>query len=223
MLFRSINFVLADQLLNANYNAGEYLDAATAFLPQQFDISNPAKALMAWIPQIIKPGVLTLLGVKDFPTIRPMESQSQTAKEPGLRFTESTSPVAKKLGEALNISPIKIDYLLTGYAGRATGFLTGKPGIYNPFTSLSRDYYFQSGRKVQNFYDIKTENDQQYHDYKKELKTFSDAEINKIYETRDQVKIIDKMLTEYRDLDLTKEPDYASKLRTDILNEMEKL
>ena len=218
-----INMVLADQLFNANYSAGEYLDAGTSFLPQQFDISNPAKAFLSWIPQIIKPAVLTVLNVKDFPTIRPMESQAQQAKEPGLRFTESTSPVAKKVGEALNISPIKLDYLLTGYAGRATGFLTGKPGIYNPFQALSREYYFQSGRKVQNFYNTKAENEQQYHDYKNDLKKFSDKEIDAIYNTRDQVKYIDKMLNEYRDLDLEKEPDYAAKLRTDILKEMEKL
>jgi hypothetical protein len=50
---------------------------------------------MAWIPQIIKPGVLTLAGVKDFPKIMPLESQSQKAKSPGLRSTEATSPVAK--------------------------------------------------------------------------------------------------------------------------------
>lgn len=218
-----INMLWADKILDAQYGAGEYFSATMSWLPQQFDLSQPAKALMAWIPQIMKPGVLTMAGVKDYPKIMPLESQSQQAKPPGLRFTESTSPVAKALGEKLNISPIKIDYLLTGYVGRAVGFLTGKPGIYNPFTAMSRQYYFDSGRKVQHYYELKEKNDQDYYAFKHGLKTFTPEQRKEKQDLRERLKAIDNLLSDYRDIDPDKEPEKAARFREEILKRINAL
>jgi hypothetical protein len=204
------NMMWSDRALNAQYDAGEYINAATAWLPQQLDISSPAKALMAWVPQIIKPAVLTLAGVKDYPKIMPLESQSQQAKPPGLRFTEATSPLAKELGEKLNLSPIKIDYLLTGYFGRAVGFATGKPGIYNPFSAMGRQYYFDSGRKVQHFYELKTKNDEAYYAFKHGLRDFTPEERTKYQAEREKLTTIYNILSDYRDIDPDKEPERAA-------------
>lgn len=218
-----INMMIADKKLNANYTAGEYLNAGMSWLPQQIDISQPTRALLSWIPQIIKPGVLTIAGVKDFPKIMPLESQMQQSKSPGLRATESTSPVAKWLGKTFNLSPIKIDYLLTGYAGRATGFLTGKPGIYNPFKSMQRQYYFSSGRKVQQFYDMKEKNDQDYYDYKHKLKEFKLGERTEIIKQRSKLNAVSDLIGQYRDVDTDKSPEKAEKLRNRILDKINEL
>jgi hypothetical protein len=218
-----VNMLWADKALQANYKVGEYINASMAWLPAQFDITQPAKLLMAWIPQIIKPAILTAVGMKDFPKIMPLESQSQTNKLPSQRFTEATSPVAKKLGELLNLSPIKIDYLLTGYLGRATGFLTGKPGVYNPLKAMGRDYYFESGRKLQDFYDMKEVNDQEYKAYKDMTKKFSLGESTRILKKHAQLKIINNLLTDYRDIDPDKFPLQAKKYRDIILQQLNKL
>jgi len=212
-----INMAIADGLLKAKYSVGDYIAAGTAYLPQQLNPTRPVEAMFAWIPQIAKPAILAALNQQDFPRLRPLDSIMQEAKTPGLRFTERTSPVAKALGKRLNISPIKIDYLLTGYLGRATGFVTGKPGIYDPFKGINREYYFQSGRRVQNFYDLKKKNQQEYHDYTKRLLKYSPEKVREIKRTRERVNFINEMLEAYRDLDIEKQPERASRLRGRIL------
>lgn len=212
------NMAIMDKKLRSNYSVGEYINGAMAFLPQQFDFTQPARALVSWIPQILKPGVETAMNVKDFPTIMPLESQSAQYKEPRFRFNETTSPLAKKLGDKLNISPIKLDFLMTGYFGRAFGFLTGKPGIYNPLLSMTRKYYFESGRKIQAYYDMKKKNDEEYQSYTKELKIFTPEQEDKLLDRRAQLQEIDSLMEEYREIDVEKEPDDAADLRAEILD-----
>ena len=218
-----INMFVADKKLQANYTVGEYLNAMTSWLPAQADITQPIKMFMAWIPQIIKPGALTIAGVKDFPKIMPLESQTIQNRAPEYRYTEATSPVAKWLGEKLGLSPIKIDYLLTGYLGRSVGFATGKPGILNPFKAMSREYYFTSGRKIQTFYELKEENDQKYEAYKKGRKDFKFGERTEILKKRAKLKEIEKILELYKDIDIEKQPERAKKLQIQILSKINDL
>lgn len=77
---------------------------------------------MAWnsIPISGPQGVKPLLEVAinhSFYTGRDIESARLQRYEPGERYTERTSEVAKMIGGALNISPTKIDYLVRGYTG----------------------------------------------------------------------------------------------------------
>lgn len=217
------NMMLADMMMSADYSAGEYINAGTSWIPQQFNFTSPLKALLSWVPQIIKPGFLTAVGMKDYPNIRPLESQTQQSKEPGFRFTESTSPVAKFVGEKTNLSPIKIDYLLTGYLGRATGFVTGNKNAYNPFRAYNREYYFQSGRKIQNFYETKDTNEQQYHDYRNKIRDFTKEEIDGMLQSKSKIKNITTLLSRYGDLDLEKNPDQAKEIRDEILKRIDEL
>lgn len=215
-----INMLWANKSLDADYTAGDFINAGTAWLPAQLNPTQPIKMFMAWIPQLIKPGVLTIAGVRDFPKILPLESQTLTNRAPEFRFNEQTSPVAKYLGKVFNMSPIKIDYLLTGYAGRATGFLTGKPGIYNPLTSLNRQYYFTSGRKVQHFYDLKKQNDEDYEAFNNKRRTFRLGEPTKILTLRARLEVVDDLLGLYRD---EQNPDKARDLRDKILKKIDDL
>ena len=218
-----VNMMWADKKLKANYTAGEYLTAGVSWLPQELDPSDPARALISWMPQVIKPGVLTLANTKDFPTIMPLESEAQKNKPAGLRYNGATSVVAKWIGEKLNLSPIKIDYLLNGYVGRVSGYFTGKPGIYNPLRAMSRKYYFSSGRRVQSYYNTKQKNDQDYYAYKHKLKKFNFRERSAIIRKRKELQVIGKLMGDYRAVDLDKKPERAAKLRIKILDKILKL
>jgi len=52
-----------------------------------------------------------------FFTGRAIESDRLQRFEPGERYDERTSEVSKLIGGALNISPVKLDYLIRGYTG----------------------------------------------------------------------------------------------------------
>jgi hypothetical protein len=78
------------------------------------------------MPQGIKPVLETAINYSFF-TGRPIESERLQRYEPGERYTERTSELAKMVGGALNISPVKIEYLIRGYTGSlplAIGSLT---------------------------------------------------------------------------------------------------
>jgi hypothetical protein len=68
------------------------------------------------MPQGIKPALETAINYSFF-TGRPIESERLQRYEPGERYTERTSEIAKLVGGALNISPVKIEYLIRGYTG----------------------------------------------------------------------------------------------------------
>jgi hypothetical protein len=77
---------------------------------------------MAWnsIPISGPQGVKPLLEVAinhSFFTGRDIESARLQQYEPGERYTERTSEIAKLIGGTLNISPVKLEYLIRGYTG----------------------------------------------------------------------------------------------------------
>lgn len=72
------------------------------------------------IPQAVKP-LLEIGTGKSFYTGRDLESAYEQTLEPGYRYRPGkTSELARVMGEALNISPIKIDAFIQGY-GSSTG------------------------------------------------------------------------------------------------------
>jgi hypothetical protein len=81
-----------------------------------------AIAKMAWnnVPNIApaagKP-IVELAANYSFYTGRAIESERMLQLEPGERYTERTTEIAKAIGGMLNISPTKIEYLIRGYTG----------------------------------------------------------------------------------------------------------
>lgn len=81
-----------------------------------------AIAKMAWnnvpnfTPQGIKP-VVEVATNYSFYTGRSIENARMQQYEPGERYDERTSEIAKGIGGILNISPTKIEYLIKGYTG----------------------------------------------------------------------------------------------------------
>jgi hypothetical protein len=79
-------------------------------------------AKMAWnnvpniSPSAVKP-VVEIAANYSFFTGRSIENARMLQYEPGERYNERTTEIAKSIGGALNISPTKIEYLIRGYTG----------------------------------------------------------------------------------------------------------
>lgn len=85
------------------------------------------------LPAAAKPVIEAGLG-RSFFTGRDIESMQEQQREPGERFRDGTSEVAKAIGQTFNVSPIKLEYLIRGYTGslgvalvQSLNFLTPAP------------------------------------------------------------------------------------------------
>lgn len=117
------------------------------------------------VPSYVRP-ILENMTNYSFFLQRELESASLQGKVPGERFTSSTSELAKSIGQATNVSPIKIDNLLRGMFGMAgSTTLLATDAILNP-TRPDRPLYqmpFGSiflydtvgGRNKTEFYDLR--------------------------------------------------------------------
>jgi len=81
-----------------------------------------AIAKMAWnnVPNVTPAAGKPLFEVAanySFYTGREIESQRLQQLEPGERYTDRTTEIAKSIGSMLNISPVKLEYLIRGYTG----------------------------------------------------------------------------------------------------------
>jgi hypothetical protein len=97
--------------LYAERGADEALDAAKRIL-----INLIPGGSNYGIPQAVKPLIEVGLG-KSFFTGRDLESGVEQKQEPWARYRDNTSEAAKLLGSWFNISPIKIETLVSGYTG----------------------------------------------------------------------------------------------------------
>ena len=238
-----LNMALADIILNADYTVGDYIAGGTAWLPSQFDIEDPKRSIFSVIPQIFKPAVLVASGMKDYPKVLPLENESLKHLPSELRFHKKTSSFAKGAGrtwlaQKMDLSPIKIDYLLTGYLGRTVQLFTGKPDAFNLFF---REYYFTNGRRIADFYEKKKEIEENFNGLKFEIKQLDagiskasqsermvikskirekEIALEKMEDTYESTLNISKAIKEYRHLDLLEEKEKAEALRLEILSEI---
>ncbi len=74
------------------------------------------------IPQAVKPSLELAVNYSFF-TGRPIIGKGQEGKRPFQQYTETTSELAKAIGEATNTSPIKLDYFIRGTLGMFGGTL----------------------------------------------------------------------------------------------------
>lgn len=211
-----VNMLIGQKYLDTKYTTNDFIDAMTAFVPQQMNILKPTEAFLAWVPQLIKPTAQVVLNYSDFPRLRPLEGLGQQRKPDEMRFTQSTPLLTKMIGtwtgKHLGISPIELDNLIVGYLGRTTNFVTGKPGIYNPMSIFTQKKYFEGGRIMQNYYEVKKSIDEDYTSYvsakKKNKETLVGKEAtideirNKIYgygRGEDKVLGVQDYIEQYQD------------------------
>ena len=212
-----INMIIADNVMKTRYKSSDYMAAATSIIPDQFNLTEPINMFLSWIPQIFQAGAETAMGIKTWPKIQPLESMALKNMPPGMRTNENTSIFAKWLGEKANLSPIKVDYLLTGYFGRAIGFVTGKPSAYDFQSSVIRDYYFSYGRRISGTYDLKKENDQIYTVYQRGEKELSESEAREVYRIKVLTTDFTDAMRDYRKADIEEDEKEASLLRSEVL------
>lgn len=217
-----VNMIISDKILNTNYTAGEYLTTSTAFLPDQLNPTEPVSQILSMLPQAFKPGMQVALNRKDFPRVSDIEPQSLQNLPAGYRYTEQTSALAKWIGRHTGLSPIKTDFLITGYLGRATGPLIMKPGVYNPLAGMNQQYYFQTGRTMQQYYDIRQDILEGKTAFKK-LGKEVEIDPGKIAVAAAKIKIVDKLMGFYQKIDVKENPQQAVELRDQILSNVEEM
>lgn len=212
----ALNMALGNKMMSegVDYTAKDFLEGATTWIPQQMNpFAGLDKMAYSYVPQAFKPGMLTMLGVKDFPTIQPIESMSVSNLPVTQRTSESTSALAKwlseKTGGAAHLSPLKWDYLITGYFGRASGYFTGKPDAYNPLKGTEQDYYFKSGRLMQEYYKVKSETEATTASVNQGMTTLDNDSGPKYEEAKDAVKQTDKLLKKYKEIPMEETEDLA--------------
>jgi hypothetical protein len=105
---------LPEAIVNAMYaerGADEAKDAALGILRNL--IPGGSNYM---VPAAVKPLIEVGLG-KSFFTGRDLETGAEKMQEPWARYRDTTSEIAKGLGAVFNISPIKIEALVSGYTG----------------------------------------------------------------------------------------------------------
>jgi hypothetical protein len=120
---------LPEALINSIYaerGADEAVDAAKGILRNMI----PGGGNYG-IPAAFKPLIEVGLG-KSFFTGRDLESAAEQMQEPWARYRENTSETAKLLGRLFNISPIKIETLVSGYTGSLGMALMQVPNVVLP-------------------------------------------------------------------------------------------
>jgi len=202
-LATGMNMALQEHLKFNKYSFEEYKAGMTAWIPDQFDVTEPTRLLVSWIPQLVRPTAETTFNVKTWPRIRPLESQTQEGLPAKFRAYRTTSELAKAIssliGEKTGLSPIKVDHIIEGYLGRTVKLLT-KPQrelakLLNPFL---RESYFDAGRRVQNFYEREKEITEILNAIKAEKMTVSEKVKKTLERQKEIANDVNRGLKEYR-------------------------
>ena len=109
-IFKSLPEALYNMLVNEH--GGEDALKALRFILLQTIPGGSSYGL----PQAMRPGLEVASGISTY-TGRSIESAQEQEQEPWKRYRDNTSEIAKHVGAMLNISPIKIEYLVRGYTG----------------------------------------------------------------------------------------------------------
>lgn len=213
-----INMLIADIMLNANYTTRDYVDGITSFVPESINVLDPVRLMLSWIPQIIGPAFESIFGKKTWPKVREIEAGLKHLP-PGERAYRHTAPFYKWLGKEFGISPVKADHLVEGYLGRIVRPLVGKD-IGNPYI---QEMYFAGLRPLQNYYEKRNKYRQLSTAYNKQLILTTEEEYLKTKEMLEQIAEIDKLLREYKSIDIAKNENYAAELRMLIIHEIDAL
>jgi len=104
--------VIPERIMAASFGtdtAGDFAKSMKRQLINTLDIN--------WgIPQTFKPALEAVTNHSFF-TDRPIVGQGMEGVEPGYQAGPNTSKIAAEIGKAANLSPMKIDHLISGYTG----------------------------------------------------------------------------------------------------------
>lgn len=198
-----MNMIIGNFLSKSGYQAKEFIDAGTAWVPDQINVTDPARMFMSWWPHIIRPVADVLTNTRTYPKVLPIETQADKNLEAQFRKNENTSAFASWLGERLKISPKMVDHLIQGYMGRTSKFITGGK-IHNP---VVREVYFTASRQLNNYYEMKEKNDQLVNSYRNKRREFSLEEKQRMMREYKILLPIEKALEIYRKMEKSNQND----------------
>jgi hypothetical protein len=170
-----INMAVLEAIKEDNFTAGEWVDAGTAFLPDQLNPLETSRFVFSRMPWVIAPALQVAMGVRTYPKVMKLTPGGVEGLPTERQYTENTSEVAKKISSAvgadLGLNPIEIDFLIEGYlGGRTTRFVTGRMGSRNISNNFYQDLYLTSTRDMEFYNDLRKTLDAQANLYKEELK-----------------------------------------------------
>lgn len=220
------NMALIQGSQQTDYRWSEWGEAGGSFLPTQLNPFNPTQMLFSYVPPAVKIPVESMVGIKTYPNIRPIENEHDKRLPPELRYNKYTSPVARELGELLGWSPKKIDHFVEGIFGRSIKYVTGKGGTYGVQQIFEKELYFEASRQIQFYYNVKERNERQVKAYEDGLKNYSDREVDRMLEIEGLLGDIDNGLQDFKEIDADQNPMEATGVRNhvfDLIRELEKL
>jgi N12 class adenine-specific DNA methylase len=214
-----INMAVVQAISGADYQPEDYLAAGTAWVPEQYNVTQGWRCLFAWIPQPLEPGIEVGMNRKTWPRVRDLVPRNMQYLPAEKQVFPNTSRVARELGKAFDVSPIKIDHLVEGYLGRTSRFFMGKPDawrqVVNPF---HRRMYFTAGVRLQHYYELAHRNKQAMNG----LDDLSPGDRAIVKRNNRYIRLVTKDLKEYRAI-----PDPNSRrgraLRDQILDRIDML
>lgn len=161
----------------------------------------------------------------------PIVSQSLQDRSRPYQYDERTSAVAKKLGQTLDMSPQKVDYIIKSYGGdlaRLVLPLTSDLGQGNVRNTLLKNFIVDpefSNTLTDDFYDAKEKLNNAYADYTEagaELPSWYDDDLRKALNSSAKGSV-SKELAELRDYkkEITADKSLTDKQRTEQLRQIQ--
>ena len=136
-----------------DFTAKEFADMMTEWVPDQFNITDPGKAMWSAVPQIAKPSLETWTNTRTYPEVAPIVPQYLQDKPERMQYTDYTSEVAKSIGRVLGWSPAKIEHWVRNQFGAVGGAGLGKLQANPIFRQM--DEYITRGRIPNKFFQSK--------------------------------------------------------------------
>ena len=174
----------------------DYASVVASAVPEQINFLQPKKALLSYIPQVLKPSVSISANVKTFPDVAPIVPAFVVDRKPSEQYNAYTSKVAKTVGQITNTSPMLIDYWVKNQFGVVGGLFVGK--IPTDPINIKENEFVMSGRSYNRFYDNRTIVDQQYQEIKDNPKKYSQKDIIEMTKTHKQYGEVSDMLSDMR-------------------------
>lgn len=159
----------------------------------------------------------------------PIVSQALSDRSPKYQYDEKTSIIAKKLGEYLDMSPMKVDYIIRSYGGDPARLilpLTSDVGQGNTRNTLLKNFIVDpqyTTTLTEDFYDAKEKLNQAYHDYTEAgapLPEWYNDDLRKALNSTAKGSV-SKQLSYYRDLkkQINADKTLSAKDKTDKLRQ----
>ena len=195
----------------------DYAQVVTSAVPEQINFFQPKKAILSYVPQVLKPSVNVAANVKTFPDVVPIVPQFVVDRKPSEQFNAYTSSVAKTVGQLTNTSPMLIDYWVKNQFGVVGGLLVGK--VPTDPINIRENEFVMSGRAYNRFYDNRTVVEQQYQEIVKDNPTkYFAGDINDMKITHKNYGEVSDMLSDMRKINNTTDlPDDLKSEMYDLL------